>query len=554
MTETGYDLAVLMRPAGEARFANVRKLMRLAAEFEAREGRDLRGLLDFLAARAESRRRGPGGDRGRGPRRGADHDRPQRQGARVRRRRRPRPLAQPARRGAAAAADPRPRAAAAGRACSCAGSARGSINLYDYARAAARRRSERDAEEGLRLFHVAATRARERLILSGVVKPEPGRETKPGTPVVERLVEALEVDRDADATRRGAAAGAAPGPRRELRALRDRGPRQPALARARRRADRRRAATPPPSARSARARRRWSSAARRSSPAAPSPTPRSPPTRSAPTASTWSACSASASAFALSRIAGQRTNAGSTETRDGSPSAREERSARGAAVHALLEWSQANGWREPSAELARRHAARRRPRPGAAGPGRGAARRRCATGSAPPSARADRRRRDAGSGPRCRSCSASASTVLRGSIDLLVEREGAPPLVVDYKTDRLDGADPAEHAARYEIQRTIYALAVAEACGAAEVEVAYVFLERPEEPALAAARPGRDGGRPRAPGGDDRPDRRAASSRSPPRAARPGTSAAAARRSGASARVRGCLKPSPRPSSGAGLG
>jgi ATP-dependent helicase/nuclease subunit A len=53
-TETGYDLAVLMRPAGEARFANVRKLMRLASEFEAREGRDLRGLLDFLAARAES--------------------------------------------------------------------------------------------------------------------------------------------------------------------------------------------------------------------------------------------------------------------------------------------------------------------------------------------------------------------------------------------------------------------------------------------------------------------------------------------------------------------
>ena len=53
MTETGYDLAVLMRPAGEARFANVRKLMRLAAEFECREGRDLRGLLDFLAARAE---------------------------------------------------------------------------------------------------------------------------------------------------------------------------------------------------------------------------------------------------------------------------------------------------------------------------------------------------------------------------------------------------------------------------------------------------------------------------------------------------------------------
>ena len=54
VTETGYDLAVLMRPSGEARFANVRKLMRLAADFEAAEGRDLRGLLDFLAARADA--------------------------------------------------------------------------------------------------------------------------------------------------------------------------------------------------------------------------------------------------------------------------------------------------------------------------------------------------------------------------------------------------------------------------------------------------------------------------------------------------------------------
>ncbi len=52
--ETGYDLATLLRPAGEARFANVRKLMRLAEGFEAREGRDLRGLLDFLFARAEA--------------------------------------------------------------------------------------------------------------------------------------------------------------------------------------------------------------------------------------------------------------------------------------------------------------------------------------------------------------------------------------------------------------------------------------------------------------------------------------------------------------------
>jgi ATP-dependent helicase/nuclease subunit A len=76
-------------------------------------------------------------------------------------------------------------------------------------------------------------------------------------------------------------------------------------------------------------------------------------------------------------------------------------------------------------------------------------------------------------------------TLLRGSIDLLVEREGAPPLVLDYKTDRLEGASPADRAAHYEVQRSIYALAVAEALGAPEVEVAYVFLERPDEPALS---------------------------------------------------------------------
>ncbi len=74
-----------------------------------------------------------------------------------------------------------------------------SINLFDYG-ALCEEAQQRDAEEGLRLFHVAATRAKQRLILSGVVKPEPGREAKPSTPVVERLVDALGVPRDADST------------------------------------------------------------------------------------------------------------------------------------------------------------------------------------------------------------------------------------------------------------------------------------------------------------------------------------------------------------------
>ncbi len=74
--------------------------------------------------------------------------------------------------------------------------------------------------------------------------------------------------------------------------------------------------------------------------------------------------------------------------------------------------------------------------------------------------------------------------LLRGSIDLLVEPEGGAPLLVDYKTDRLGSGAPAERAERYATQRSIYALASAEALGAEEVDVAYVFLERPADPAL----------------------------------------------------------------------
>ena len=51
VSDTGYDLAILLRGPGGLRLANVRKLMRMAREFEANEGRDLRGFLDFVAFR-----------------------------------------------------------------------------------------------------------------------------------------------------------------------------------------------------------------------------------------------------------------------------------------------------------------------------------------------------------------------------------------------------------------------------------------------------------------------------------------------------------------------
>jgi ATP-dependent exoDNAse (exonuclease V) beta subunit len=176
-------------------------------------------------------------------------------------------------------------------------------------------------------------------------------------------------------------------------------------------------------------------------------------------------------------LGGKRRDGGDDGPATGS--AREERAAHGTAVHALLEWSQANGWREPDRELARRHAL-------AAGlgaegeleeliaPVRGwLDSELCRTRVATPGA---------GVQAEVPILLGIGGTVLRGSIDLLVVRPGAPPLVVDYKTDRLADSSPAAHAAHYEIQRTVYALAVSESQQAAEVEVAYVFLERPQAP------------------------------------------------------------------------
>src|SRR4051794_12741236 len=48
VTLTGYDRAVLSLTGGGRRMANVRKLMRLAREFESERGRDLRGFIDFV--------------------------------------------------------------------------------------------------------------------------------------------------------------------------------------------------------------------------------------------------------------------------------------------------------------------------------------------------------------------------------------------------------------------------------------------------------------------------------------------------------------------------
>jgi ATP-dependent exoDNAse (exonuclease V) beta subunit len=464
VTETGYDLAVLSRPAGEARFANVRKMARLAAEFEAREGRDLRGFLDFLAARAESDAEAQAATAAEG------HD-----GVRIMTVHNAKGLefgvvAVPdlSRRLLGASRSPllvlgRDEQPRVGLRLIRLGSPK--IDLFEYG-ALCEESAEREAEEELRLFHVAATRARQRLIVSGVVNPNEGKESK-GKAVIERLVETLGVPRDEDSIVPVAAPSPRPGLEAEL------APSEIAV----------RVNLPSPErAAELRTLRRQSAATREVGAGPPPLVERKPPAvPSRPLSYTAiSAYKECAYRFYMERVLGLTRIDEGAPSDDLALSQPEERTARGAAVHALLEWSQANGWAEPSVELAERHAVAN----GldvVAGPELLEPVRQwiCSPLRERLGTEATRARAEVplllGVG----------DTVLRGSIDLLVEREGAPPLVIDYKTDRLGGADPAERAGHYEVQRSVYALAVAEALGVEEVEVAYVFLERPAEPAVS---------------------------------------------------------------------
>jgi len=70
--------------------------------------------------------------------------------------------------------------------------------------------------------------------------------------------------------------------------------------------------------------------------------------------------------------------------------------------------------------------------------------------------------------------------VIRGRLDVLW-REGGRALVVDYKSNALEGRTPAEIIeSEYTLQRVVYALVCLRA-GVDEVEVAYQFLEQPND-------------------------------------------------------------------------
>ena len=104
--------------------------------------------------------------------------------------------------------------------------------------------------------------------------------------------------------------------------------------------------------------------------------------------------------------------------------------------------------------------------------------RRCAPASPPPRPFAARPRSRSRSTPRAARSSTASSTCWPATPDGSV-------LVVDYKSDRLGDAEPAEVVERdYATQRIVYALAALRD-GAPAVEVAYAFLERPDAPVSA---------------------------------------------------------------------
>jgi ATP-dependent exoDNAse (exonuclease V) beta subunit len=75
--------------------------------------------------------------------------------------------------------------------------------------------------------------------------------------------------------------------------------------------------------------------------------------------------------------------------------------------------------------------------------------------------------------------------LIGGVFDVIAREPGGRTLIVDYKTDRLDGADPQALAdSAYGTQRLVYALAALKA-GADSVEVVHTFLELPQRPAVA---------------------------------------------------------------------
>ncbi len=464
VTESGYDRAILELPEGARRMANVRKLMRLAREYEAESGRDLRGFIDFVdeqellvAREGEAPTEGEGLDAVRlmtiHAAKGLEF-----------------PVVCVADLGRSARAEQGAlQVSADGRVgLQLESLGGGKVSGPEWERIKEERDRADEAEEK-RIFYVAMTRAQEHLVVSGATDTEKWQEAQPlGAPMdwAWRALEAAGVQKvvltvaDAD----------------ELLPPEDRVPHPPE-----------------PEAVEVQAAQRP-----RFAPVAdgvPLPVAR----LSYSALESYKRCGYR---FYVERVVRMRraevpeaapaaADAGDGQLALDAPPAAERRTAgieprvRGTVVHELLE---AVDWRRP------------------APPSRAAVERKLTEHGAP-SAPADELIElveGALSSPvaeRLRAArrvraelafafelappgAAGEPLIVDGFLDAYAEEEGGA-LIVDYKTDALAGRDPAAATEeKYGAQRLVYALAALRA-GAPRVEVVHLFLERPESPATA---------------------------------------------------------------------
>ncbi len=459
---TGYDLHVLSLSGGARRLANVHKLQRLAAAFEHEHGRDVRGLADLAAAELEAEAR--------------ETDAPVELGDAKAVRLMSIHAAKGLEFGIVCVADLGRRRPldeddllVSGdevglRLVGLDGSSQTAL-AYESLRARARERSAREEE---RVLYVGVTRACERLILSGGADPATWPKEGPGAPPLSWLGPAL---LGGDLTRLPTEAE----PIRDVRCddgLHTAGVRcvlnAPAtigrVLRARSLAP---AGASLPTAGAQPARQ-------------PAPeTAGQPPVVGSLSYSSLAAWEACGYRFYLTRVLGLREDAAiagaSAHREDGEPTL--DPRLRGTLVHALLEQPGPAGPRVAGVAAAQ----------GAdltAAESADVARLADAFARSPLAARLRRAR----AVHREHDFSVVlGDRLLTGVVDVLATERGDRHLVIDYKSDALaPGADLQSLVEeRYDVQRRVYALAALRA-GAAAVEVAHAFLERPDEPVSAS--------------------------------------------------------------------
>jgi ATP-dependent helicase/nuclease subunit A len=496
MTAFDYDLALLARRGGRGRMANARKLMRLAREFEAHEGRDLRGFLGAAEELAERDER-----EGLAAVQAEEHD-----GARIMTVHAAKGLEFPVVAvpdlGRALSAGERWEDIVLGRLSSNGDSppqarfgmrlalpASKSFGVWELVELSREGMAEA-AEEGCRLIYVAATRAEGRLILSGTFKPsqwEDLEQPKPGDNALRRILPTLReagwdpelADGELGLAPPQPAAGATPmtAPARlQIRTSVPSAERAALLAQS----------IPPPPAAAA---------------AAPLG---SPPLERPPAGVPVGQLSYSALAeyercgyrFYVERTLGlspppspRHPEAGDDEGAALGPGVvRARHLGFGNAVHAALEWSARRAWEQPGDELLLALLADE----GVDGDPDVLDRARAMIGGWLGS---ELRAELAGSEARAEVPFAIplAGAIVRGQIDLLTA--GAAPTVLDYKTDALGKEGPAALASRYTAQRELYALAVAGAANGdgppSSVRTIHLFLEAPDQPVIETFDAGR---------------------------------------------------------------